>query len=104
VIRGEIAVNELISLEMNRIDALIADPDIWYDDMAVEGFIKYCENELTLTDGSDLVLLDTFKVWAEQIFGWYYFVERTVFRRNKEGRGEYVKKTIKKRLIVKQYL
>ena len=105
VIRGEIAVNEFISLEMNRIDDLIRNPGIWYDDEAINGFIQYCENELTLTDGADLRLLDTFKLWAEQIFGWYYFVERSVYEPNTDGRGgRYVKKTIKKRLINKQYL
>ena len=92
-------------MEMNRIDDLIANPGIWYDDQAIEGFVAYCENELTLTDGEDLHLLDTFKLWAEQIFGWYYFVERSVFEPNPNGRGgHYVKKTIKKRLINKQYL
>ena len=105
VIRGDIPVCREISMEMNRIDALIADPGIWYDDQAVEGFIKYCENELTLTDGEDLNLLDTFKVWAEQIFGWYYFVERSVYVPNDDGHGgRYVTKSIKKRLINKQYL
>lgn len=105
VLRGEIPVNREISLEMNRIDALIADPDIYYDDKAVEGFIKYCEWELTLTDGSDLHLLDTFKLWAEQIFGWYYFIERSVYQPGKNGQpGGYVKKLIKKRLTTKQYL
>ncbi len=105
VLRGEIPVNREISLEMNRIDDLIANPNIYYDDMAIEGFILYCENELTLTDGTDLHLLDTFKVWAEQIFGWYYFVERSVYEPNGDGRGgRYVTKTIKKRLTTKQYL
>lgn len=105
VIRGEIPVCETISMEMNRIDALIANPGIWYDDQAVQGFINYCENELTLTDGEDLVLLDSFKLWAEQIFGWYYFVERSVYVPSKDGHGgHYVKKRIKKRLINKQYL
>lgn len=79
VIKGEIPVNREISLEMNRIDALIADPNIYYDDQAVEGFIRYCEAELTLTDGSDLHLLDSFKLWAEQVLGWYYFVDRSVY-------------------------
>jgi hypothetical protein len=79
VIAGQIPVNREISLEMNRIDALIVNPNVYYDDQAVEGFIRYCENELTLTDGSDLHLLDSFKLWAEQIFGWYYFVERSVY-------------------------
>ena len=105
VIRGEIPVCEEIDLEMQRIDALIANPGIWYDDLAVEGFIHFCENELTLTDGEDLQLLDTFKLWAEQIFGWYYFVERSVFVPSEDGHGgHYEKKVIKKRLINKQYL
>ena len=105
VIRGEIPVCETVSLEMNRIDALIANPGIWYDDQAVQGFIDYCENELTLTDGEDLTLLDTFKLWAEQLFGWYYFVERSVYVPSKDGHGgHYVKKRIKKKLINKQYL
>ena len=90
---------------MNRIDALIDNPGVWYDDQAVEGFIRYCENELTLTDGDDLHLLDSFKLWAEQIFGWYYFVDRSVYVPNKDGHGgHYVNKRIKKRLINKQYL
>ena len=105
VIRGEIPVCKEISMEMNRIDDLIANPGIWYDDQAVEGFISYCESELTLTDGEDLKLLDSFKLWAEQIFGWYYFVERSVYEPSPDGHGgHYVKKTIKKRLINKQYL
>jgi phage terminase large subunit-like protein len=105
VIRGEIPVCKEISMEMNRIDALIDNPGVWYDDQAVEGFIRYCENELTLTDGDDLHLLDSFKLWAEQIFGWYYFVERSVYVPNKDGHGgHYVNKRIKKRLINKQYL
>lgn len=105
VLRGEIPVCKEISMEMNRIDDLIANPGVYYDDKAVEGFIKYCENELTLTDGSDLFLLDTFKVWAEQLFGWYYFIERTVFQPNEDGHGgRYIKKYIKKRLVNKQYL
>ena len=105
VIRGEIPVCKEISMEMNRIDSLIENPGIWYDDKAVEGFVKYCENELTLTDGEDLNLLDSFKIWAEQIFGWYYFVERSVYEPNPDGHGgHYVTKTIKKRLINKQYL
>ncbi len=105
VINREIPVNEQINQEMNRIDTLIADPNIYYDPGPVEGFIKYCENELTLTDGSDLFLLDTFKLWAEQIFCWYYYVERNVFQRGMNGEeGRYVKKTIKKRLTTKQYL
>lgn len=105
VIRGEIPVCREISMEMNRIDALIANPAVYYDDKAVEGFIKYCENELTLTDGSDLKLLDSFKLWAEQIFGWWYFIERNVYVPNEDGHGgHYEIKTIKKRLINKQYL
>ena len=105
VIRGEIPVCETVSMEMNRIDALIANPGIWYDDQAIQGFIDYCENELTLTDGEDLFLLDSFKLWAEQIFGWYYFVERSVYEPSADGHGgHYVKKRIKKRLINKQYL
>lgn len=105
VLRGEIPVNREISLEMNRIDALIANPNIYYDDQAVEGFIRYCEGELTLTDGSDLHLLDSFKLWSEQIFGWYYFVERSVYVPSKNNRGgHYEKRLIKKRLTLKQYL
>ena len=105
VMRGEIPVCREISMEMNRIDDLIANPGIYYDDQAINGFIDYCEQELTLTDGGDLHLLDTFKLWAEQIFGWYYFVERSVFEPSKDGHGgRYVTKTIKKRLINKQYL
>ena len=105
VIKGEIPVCETISLEMNRIDALIENPGIYYDDNAVEGFIRFCEDELTLTDGSDLVLLDTFKLWAEEIFGWYYFVERSIYVPSKDGHGgHYVNKRIKKRLTNKQYL
>ena len=105
VLRGEIPVNKEVSMEMNRIDDLIANPGIWYDDLAVEGFIKYCENELTLTNGDDLHLLDSFKLWAEQIFGWYYFVDRSVYEPNPDGHGgRYITKSIKKRLINKQYL
>ena len=105
VIRGEIPVNQEISMEMNRIDDLIANPGIWYDDQAIQGFVDYCENELTLTDGEDLHLLDSFMLWAEQIFGWYYFVERSVYEPSEDGHGgRYVKKSIKKRLINKQYL
>lgn len=105
VTRGDIPVCKEISMEMNRIDALIENPGVYYDDEAVIGFVEYCENELTLTDGSDLHLLDTFKLWAEQIFGWYYFVERSVYVPNDDNRGgEYVRKTIKKRLTHKQYL
>lgn len=105
VLRGDIAVNELVSMEMNRIDALIANPGIYYDPNAINGYIQFCENELTLTDGSRMFLLDTFKLWAEQLFGWYYFVERSVYEPNKDGPGgHYVRKMIKKRLINKQYL
>lgn len=105
VIRGEIPVCREISLEMNRIDGLIADPGVYYDDMAVEGFIEFCENELTLTDGSNLKLLDTFKLWAEQLFGWYYFVEKQIYEPYPDGRGgHYITKQIKKRLTNKQYL
>ena len=105
VMRGEIPICKEISMEMNRIDDLIANPGIWYDNQAVEGFIQYCEGELTLTDGGDLKLLDSFKVWAEQVFGWYYFVERSVYEPSEDGNGgHYVKKTVKKRLINKQYL
>ena len=105
VLRGEIPVNREISQEMNRIDELIANPGVYYDDEAVNGFVKYCENELTLTDGADLRLLDTFKLWAEEIFGWYYFVERSVWQPNPSGHGgRYVRRRIKKRLINKQYL
>src|SRR4029077_20799885 len=105
VLRGDIPVNREISMEMNRIDALIANPNIYYDDQAVEGFIRYCEGELTLTDGSDLHLLDSFKLWSEQIFGWYYFVERSVYVPTKDNHGgHYEKRTIKKRLTLKQYL
>ena len=104
VLRGEIPVNREISMEMNRIDALIDNPGVYYDDEAINGFVKFCENELTLTDGDPLELLDTFKLWAEQIFGWYYFVEKTVYDRDKNGKLH--KKVIreKKRLINKQYL
>ena len=105
VMRGEIPVCREISMEMNRIDDLIANPGIWYDDEAIDGFIDYCESELTLTNGEDLHLLDSFKLWAEQIFGWYYFVERSVYVPSKDGHGgHYIKKTIKKRLTTKQYL
>lgn len=105
VIQGKIPVCREISMEMNRIDQLIANPNIWYDDEKVEGWIRYCENELTLTDGSDLNLLDTFKLWGEQIFGWYYFIDRSVYEpySDRPG-GHYVKRRIKKRLINKQYL
>lgn len=105
VIRGEIPVNREISMEMNRIEDLIRNPAIYYDDQAIKGFIYYCEHELTLTDGSDLKLLDTFKLWAEQIFGWYYFVENSVFQPNPSGHGgHYIRHRIKKRLVNKQYL
>ena len=105
VIRGEIPVCKEISMEMNRIDDLIENPGVYYDEDAVEGFIEYCEKELTLTDGSDLFLLDSFKLWAEQVMGWYYYVERSVYEPNPDGKGgTYVRKLIKKRLITKQYL
>lgn len=105
VMRGEIPVCREISMEMNRIDDLIANPGVYYDDKAVNGFIKFCERELTLTDGSDLKLLDSFKLWAEEIFGWYYFVERSVYVPEPGGHGgHYERKRIKKRLITKQYL
>lgn len=105
VMRGEIPVCREISMEMNRIDDLIANPGVYYDDKAVNGFIKFCERELTLTDGSDLKLLDSFKLWAEEIFGWYYFVERSVYVPDQGGHGgHYERKRIKKRLITKQYL
>lgn len=105
VMRGEIPVNQYISLEMNRIDDLIANPGIYYDENAVEGYIAFCEAELTLTDGEDLYLLDTFKLWAEQLFGWYYFVEKEVFVPNENGIGGHIEvKRKKKRLINKQYL
>ena len=105
VLRGEIPICKEIEMEMHRIDDLIENPNIYYDDEAVEGWIEYCENELTLTDGSDLVLLDTFKLWGEQVFGWYYFVERSVYQPFSDGHGgRYVLKRVKKRLINKQYL
>jgi phage terminase large subunit-like protein len=105
VLRGEIPVNREISAEMNRIDDLIANPNIYYDENAINGFIQYCEMELTLTDGGDLHLLNTFKLWAEQIFGWYYYVERTVYQPGLPGEeGKYVRKNILKRLTTKQYL
>lgn len=105
VIRGEIPVCETISMEMNRIDDLIANPGVYYDPEAINGFISYCEEELTLTNGEDLHLLDSFKLWAEQIFGWYYFVDRNIYEPNEDGYGgHYVRKTIKKRLVNKQYL
>jgi phage terminase large subunit-like protein len=105
VIEGEIPVCKEISMEMNRIDQLIENPGVFYDDQAVEGFVRFCESELTLTDGSDLTLLDTFKLWAEQIFGWYYFVERSIYVPSANNRGgKYIRKRIKKRLVNKQYL
>ena len=105
VIKGEIPISREISMEMNRIDKLIADPRFYYDSEAINGFVKFCESELTLTDGSDLHLLDSFKLWAEEIFGWYYFVERSVYEPGVDGRpGRYVRKNIKKRLTNKQYL
>lgn len=103
--RGDIPVNREVSMQMNRIDSLIANPGVYYDDKAVEGFIKFCENELVLTDGSDLILLDTFKLWAEDALGWYYFIERDVYEPNKDNHGgRFVRKLIKKRLINKQYI
>lgn len=105
VLRGDIPVNNEISMEMNRIDALIENPGIYYDPDKVEGFIRYCESEMTLTDGSDLNMLDSFKLWAEEIFGWWYFIERSVYQPNEDGHGgRYVRKIIKKRLTNKQYL
>lgn len=105
VLRNEIPVCKEISMEMNRIDALIANPGIYYDDKAIDGFIEYCENELTLTNGEDLYLLDSFKLWAEQLFGWYYFVERSVYVPSKNNHGgHYITRRIKKRLVNKQYL
>lgn len=104
VLKGNIPVCREIAMEMNRIDDLIANPGIFYDEDAVKGFISYCENELTLTDGSDMTLLPTFKLWAEQIFGWYYFVERSIYEPEENGKGHYVRKYIKKRLVNKQYL
>lgn len=105
VLRGDIPVCKEVSMEMNRIDDLIANPGVYYDEDAVEGWIKFCENELTLTDGSDVHLLDSFKLWGEQVFGWHYFVERSVYEPNEDGHGgHYVRKRIKKRLINKQYL
>ncbi len=102
---GEIPVNREIAMEMNRIDQLIEDPRVWYDDQAVEGWIRFCENEMTLTDGGDLKLLDSFKLWGEQVFGWYYFIERSVYVPDPNGHGgHYVTKHLKRRLINKQYL
>lgn len=105
VLSGEIPVNREISMEMNRIDSLIANPDYYYDDEAIDGFIAYCENELTLTDGSDLYLLDTFKLWAEQVFGWYFFTEEAVWEPGEDGQpGAFVNAIVKKRLTTKQFL
>lgn len=105
VLRGEVPVNREVEMEMHRIDALIANPAVYYDDKAVEGWIQFCEEELTLTDGGDLHLLESFKLWGEQIFGWYYFIERSVYKPSKDGHGgRYVRRRIKKRLINKQYL
>lgn len=104
VVRGEIPVNEEIDMEMHRIDALIDDPDVWYDDDAIKGFIDYCEEELTLTDGSDVKLLDSFKLWAEQIFGWYVFEERVIPKPRPNGTVRYVRRKVKKRLTNKQFL
>lgn len=105
VVRGEIAINKEIAMEMERIDDLIANPGIYYDDEAIEGYVRYCENELTLTDGADLNLLETFKLWAEQVFAWFYYIEKSVYEPYKNNRGgRYVKKRILKRLTNKQYL
>lgn len=105
VLAGEIPVNREISMEMNRIDELIEDPRFYYDEDAINGFIDFCEEELTLTDGSDVKMLDSFKLWAEQVFGWWYFVEKSVYVPSKDNHGgRYVRKRIKKRLIKKQFL
>ena len=105
VLEGRIPINQEISMEMNRIDSLISNPGVYYDDKKVEGWIRFCENEMTLTDGSDLHMLDSFKLWGEQIFGWWYFVDRNIWEPNTDGKGgKYVRKRIKKRLINKQYL
>lgn len=105
VIRGEIPVCKEISMQMNRIDDNIANPGLYYDDRAIDGFVSYCENELTLTDGGDLHLLDSFKLWAEDALSWFYFVERSVYEPDPDGHGgHYVNKRIKKRLVNKQYL
>lgn len=104
VLRGEIPVNEEISMEMNRIDWLISNPGVYYDDKAVEGWIRFCENEMTLTDGGDLNLLDSFKLWGEQVFGWYYYVERSIPEVQPNGTLIHKTKMVKKRLINKQYL
>ena len=105
VMRGEIPVNKEVAMEMERIDSLIANPGVWYDDKAMDGFVAFCENEMTLTDGSDVEMLETFKLWAEQIFCWYYFVNRSVWEPygDRPG-GRFVTKRVKKRLINKQYL
>lgn len=100
VMQGRTPINREIEMEMNRIDALIANPGVWYDDQAIEGFISFCEKELTLTDGSDVHLLDSFKLWAESIFGWYYFIVKSVYEPYPDGHGgHYVRRRIKKRLI-----
>ena len=104
VLRGEIPVCREIEMEMNRIDSLIRDPKYYYDDQAINGFVRFCENELTLTDGDDLYLLDTFKLWAEQLLSWFYFVDRTIWEPYPEGGGHYIQKRVKKRLVNKQYL
>ena len=105
VMRGEIPICKEVEMEMHRIDDLIANPGVWYDDEAVEGWIRFCEHELTLTDGSDVTLLDSFKLWGEQVFGWYYFEERSVYQPNEDGHGgHYVTKAVKKRLVNKQYI
>ena len=105
VLRGDVVVNKEIAMEMNRIDDLIANPNIYYDESAMDGFVAYCEEELTLTDGSDLTLLDSFKLWAEEVFCWYYFVERSIYEPDEDGHGgHYVRKRVKKRLTIKQYL
>lgn len=105
VLRGEIPVNREVSMEMNRIDELIDNPGMWYDEKAVDGWIEFCEAELTLTDGSDLKLLDSFKLWGEEIFGWYYYIERSVYIINPDGHGgHFENRKIRKRLVNKQYL
>lgn len=105
VLRGDTVVNKEVAMEMNRIDDLIANPNIYYDESAMDGFVAYCEEELTLTDGSDLTLLDSFKLWAEEVFCWYYFVERSIYEPDEDGHGgHYVRKRVKKRLTKKQYL
>ena len=105
VLRGEIPVCETISLEMNRIDALIRNPGVYYDPEPVEGWINFCENELVLVDGRKMDVLDSFKLWGEQLYGWYYFIKKSVYQTDKNGHGgHYVQKTIKRRLINKQYV